>query len=639
MKYRPEIDGLRAVAVLPVIFFHAGFQFFQGGFVGVDVFFVISGYLITSIILLSLKNEAFSILQFYERRIRRIIPALFAMILASFPLAWLLLAADEMQNFLKSVFAVSLYGSNILFWKESGYFDQAAELKPLLHTWSLAVEEQYYVFFPVILAMSWKFGQKFIGYTLGILFVLSFSLAQSWSTEYPSAAFYLLPTRVWELLLGAFVALGLCSNVITLKGIYREVLSFVGIFLIVLAVFTYDKLTPFPGLYALLPTIGAALIISFASKTTSIGRLLGHKLFVTIGLLSYSAYLWHQPLFAFSRHADLELPEPLGSISICILTFILAFISWKYVEQPFRDTNKFKTKTVFSLSFGLTFLFVLLGSYGFTHSANDRDTKINFLDSKPFNKNFIIFGDSHAAHLLDGIKEVTTGNVTDLTSPGCLPLRNVDRYDHRFAPGKCVNTMNGFLDRIIKDDSDAVILISAMGPVYLDGTTFLGKDKDRTTGLGVTLISDRAVTNRWDVFERGLIATLQELSTLENSLVVFAIDIPELGIDQGCQRMGKTINLGFMAIKDLVTNQNRIDCRVSRSVYESRAARYKSLVKKVAAQFPKISVFDPTDYFCDINYCKGFDPTYGFLYKDADHLSRSGSFFYALKLIEFLQKK
>lgn len=639
MKYRPEIDGLRAVAVLPVIFFHAGFQLFQGGFVGVDVFFVISGYLITSIILLSLKNETFSLLSFYERRIRRIIPALFTMMLISLPLAWLLLAADEMKYFLKSVFAVSLYGSNILFWKESGYFDQAAELKPLLHTWSLAVEEQYYVFFPLMLAISWKFGQKFILSTLGILFVLSFSLAHYWSTEHPSAAFYLLPTRVWELLLGAFVALGFLSNIQTLKHFHRELLSFAGIFSIFLAVFTYDKLTPFPGIYALLPVIGTALVIAFGSEETLVGRFLAHKLFVTIGLLSYSAYLWHQPLFAFFRHANLGIQESTAGVVISALTFFLAFISWKYVEKPFRNFDKIRTKTVFALSLGLTFFFVLIGSYGFKPSTIESEKKIDFLNSKPTNKDFVIIGDSHAAHLLDGIRDVTNGSVIDFTSPGCLPLRNVDRYDHRFAPGTCVNKMNGFLDQVIKHDSDAVVLLSAMGPVYLDGTTFLGKDKDRITGLGVTLTTDRTVTDRWNVFEAGLKATLHELSALQNSRVVFAIDIPELGIDYGCQRQSKTLDLGFMTIKDLITNQNRLDCRVSRSVYETRAARYKALVRKVTLQFPNISVFDPTDYFCDKDYCKGYDPTHGYLYKDTDHLNRNGSLFYALRLVEFLHKK
>ena len=193
MQYRREIDGLRAIAVLPVILFHAGFETFGGGFVGVDVFFVISGYLITTIILGELEQGKFSIVNFYERRARRILPALFLVMLVCIPFAWLWLLPSDMKDFAQSLVAVSVFASNILFWRESGYFDTAAELKPLLHTWSLAVEEQFYVLFPLLLMLFWKLGKRWILVTLGLAFIASLALAQWAAYAKPAAAFYLLP--------------------------------------------------------------------------------------------------------------------------------------------------------------------------------------------------------------------------------------------------------------------------------------------------------------------------------------------------------------------------------------------------------------------------------------------------------------
>ena len=206
MKYRAEIDGLRALAVLPVILFHAGFEAFSGGFVGVDVFFVISGYLIATIIISEMAEGEFSLVNFYERRARRILPAMFFVIIVCIPFAWFWLTPSYLKDFGQSLMAVSTFSSNILFWRESGYFDTAAELKPLLHTWSLAVEEQYYVLFPIFLILTWRLGVKWILILLMIVFLMSLSLAQWGAYNNPFAAFFLLPTRGWELLIGVFIA-------------------------------------------------------------------------------------------------------------------------------------------------------------------------------------------------------------------------------------------------------------------------------------------------------------------------------------------------------------------------------------------------------------------------------------------------
>mgnify|MGYP005708222981 FL=1 len=212
MKYRAEIDGLRALAVLPVILFHAGFEWVSGGFVGVDVFFVISGYLITTIIISEMAEGKFSIVNFYERRARRILPMLFFVMLACLPFAWLWLNPNDLQNFGDSLFAVSTFSSNILFLLRGGYFDTAAELKPLLHTWSLAVEEQYYILFPIFLILTWRLGIKWILILLSIVFFVSLGIAQWGVYNYPSATFFLLPTRGWELLVGVFAAFYLNFN-------------------------------------------------------------------------------------------------------------------------------------------------------------------------------------------------------------------------------------------------------------------------------------------------------------------------------------------------------------------------------------------------------------------------------------------
>ena len=365
MNYRREIDGLRALAVLPVILFHAGFETFSGGFVGVDVFFVISGYLITTIILAELEQGKFSIVNFYERRARRILPALFLVMLVCIPFAWFWLLPSDMKDFSQSLVAVSVFASNILFWRQSGYFDTAAELKPLLHTWSLAVEEQYYVLFPLFLMLFWRLGKRWILVVLGLVFVASLAVAQWAAYAKPAAAFYLLPTRGWELLIGAFAAFYLSkANRKEFGKAVGEVGGWLGVALILYAVLAYSKATPFPGLYALVPTLGTVLIILFATQQTTVGKFVGNKAFVGVGLISYSAYLWHQPLFAFSRHRSLSEPSDIIFLVLSVLALVLAYFSWRYVEAPFRNKYVSKRKTVFLFASLGTLLFLSFGLAG-----------------------------------------------------------------------------------------------------------------------------------------------------------------------------------------------------------------------------------------------------------------------------------
>jgi peptidoglycan/LPS O-acetylase OafA/YrhL len=428
MKYRAEIDGLRALAVLPVILFHAGFDVFGGGFVGVDVFFVISGYLITTIIISEMAEGKFSIVNFYERRARRILPALFFVMAACLPFAWFWFTPNELKAFGQSLVAVSTFSSNFLFWSESGYFNTASELKPLLHTWSLAVEEQYYILFPIFLILTWKFGLKWVLAILSIAFLISLGAAQYGAHNSPSAAFFLLPARGWELLVGVFVAFYLKYNTHIKSHFLNQMLSLLGFGMILYSIIVFDKTTPFPGLYALIPTIGTGLLILFAVPKTLIHRLLSIKLIVGIGLISYSAYLWHQPLLAFARHRLIgEVSESL-LIALCITSLLLAWFSWLFVEAPFRQKTKVTRQSIFKLSITFILSFSLAGIWlhysngalklfpkekqivlesfiGTTEYLRGKHQQIRSLEFSKSNDKMdvLIIGDSHSEDLVNAV--------------------------------------------------------------------------------------------------------------------------------------------------------------------------------------------------------------------------------------------
>ena len=365
MRKRAEIDGLRAVAVIPVILFHAGFGAFGGGYAGIDIFLVISGYLITTIIITDLRAERFSLANFYERRARRILPALFFVMLVSLPFAWFYLMPKDIEAFGKSLVAVSTFISNFLFWSEAGYFDTAAEPKPLLHTWSLAVEEQYYILFPLFLMLLWRFGMRFLVIACAILGVASLAAAHIGAGTLPAGNYYLLPTRGWELLLGVFAAFYLaCREESGFSPRADQALSLLGAALILVAIFAFDSETPFPSLYALVPTVGALLIILAAREGTIVCHVLSNRLFVGIGLISYSAYLWHFPLFAFARHRSLTEPELWLMAALCVATLPLAYLSWRFNENPFREKSKTSRVQIVAFDGAAAAGFIALGLFG-----------------------------------------------------------------------------------------------------------------------------------------------------------------------------------------------------------------------------------------------------------------------------------
>lgn len=332
IRYRPEIDGLRSLAILPVLLFHSGVPGFDGGSVGVDIFFVISGFLITGIIADELAAGRFSILDFYERRARRILPALTFFSLLTLVAAWLFFLPDFFEDFSRSLVAVATFTSNLYFWKYSGYFEHSAHLRPLLHTWSLAVEEQFYIFMPIVMWALYRYAKRFLFWGLAIGAALSLALSIYATSLAPTANFFLLPTRAWELLLGSLLAV---ASVRQLPSGLNSVLGFAGVAAIAVAVFGYSEATPFPGLSALVPCMGAVLII-LTGRNTPVGAVLSTRPIVFIGKISYSLYLAHWPVVVFIRYVTLQEPTMFHAVVIILVSFALAIFSWRFVESPFR---------------------------------------------------------------------------------------------------------------------------------------------------------------------------------------------------------------------------------------------------------------------------------------------------------------
>jgi peptidoglycan/LPS O-acetylase OafA/YrhL len=363
--HRPEIDGLRALAVLPVMLFHAGFGAFSGGYVGVDVFFVISGFLITSIILRELQAGRFSFVRFYERRARRILPALLFTLLLCLPLAWVWMRPAELQAFGGSLVWTVLSLSNVFFWRTTGYFDLAAEEKPLLHTWSLGVEEQYYLFFPLLMVLGWRLGLRRLAWLLGGLALVSL-MGSEWSlrTGRGAAGFFLVLTRAWELFAGSLLAFALRDGAPGLSrcgSLMRNLLGVAGLLLIVVPMLAFDADTPFPGVNALPVVAGTVLLLAVASPETWAGRLLTLKAMTWVGLVSYSAYLLHQPLFTFARLMSANRPSPVLFGGLVVLTLALAYLSWRYVETPLRQPARWSRRGIFGFSLAGSLLFLALG--------------------------------------------------------------------------------------------------------------------------------------------------------------------------------------------------------------------------------------------------------------------------------------
>jgi peptidoglycan/LPS O-acetylase OafA/YrhL len=653
MQYRREIDGLRALAVLPVLLFHAGFQSFGGGYVGVDIFFVISGYLITSIIINELHAGTFSIVKFYERRARRILPALFLVMLACLPFAWLWMSPTGLQDFSKSVIAVSLFLSNILFWKEAGYFATANELKPLLHTWSLAVEEQYYVLFPLFLMLAWRFvAKRWIISILCLGALASLALSEWALTRYASVSFYLLPTRGWELLIGALAAFYLFSNNNSeAPNQLHQIASLLGVLLITYSIFAFDKFTPFPGINALPPTIGAVLIVLFANPQNVVGKLLGSKLLVGIGLISYSTYLWHQPLFSFARHGSIQEPSKVAYLLLILLSLLLAFFTWKFVETPFRNKNVTSRKQIFWFGLVGSLFFIAVGligvynkgfekrfnmpaslssSFGLTDRANACFDKPNShisddwlcdlgiksvqteytAKAKPA---FVVLGDSHSKSLFDAFNEAALqANIHAVYSgiSACPPLLGIYALRSDIAPVGC-HLMNQRMFDYVKTNQIKKVFLIGRWSAYTDG----GYDGAVATWIGLTKEGKKEKASSRIAFKTGLKKTVAAYASIGVQLYI---------VEQVPQQM--------LNVKDLYYKIYANDLKkVTGSIYELSVSKQQHLqlqafvspLFKQHVQAGQFNLVNFDDIFCDAEKCLFGTDKHSY-YFDDNHLTTEG---------------
>jgi peptidoglycan/LPS O-acetylase OafA/YrhL len=500
MKYRPDIDGLRAVAVLLVLAYHVGIYRLRGGFVGVDVFFVISGFLIGSIILGDLASDRFSLAGFYERRIRRIFPALVVLFSVVSIFAYKFFLPVEFIEYGKSLLAATFSVSNILFLHQSSYFDTPASMKPLLHTWSLAVEEQFYLLLPLFLMAIRKLSPRSQRLLVVGAALASFAISAIGAFQFEEAAFYLAHTRAWELLLGTLIAMEFFPHITS--SISRNICSFSGLLLILVAGLSFTTATPFPGAAALLPCVGAALIIAAGRSGPSlVGQMLSTKPAVFVGMISYSLYLWHWPLIVFQR-ANAVLVKGLSpnatKLALMGASIALATLSWRFVEVPFRGRRfQFRRAIIFQIA-GATAGFLIVCSSGIVltkglpgrypaeavkvasfldntdavtdaqyrvgtcfitskNSYEDYDSKVCLKQDSSKHNNLLI-GDSHAAQLWFGLSSVFKDvNLMQATASGCKPtlVQGVN------AEPKCTRLMNYIFSDYLASHHVDTLLIAA----------------------------------------------------------------------------------------------------------------------------------------------------------------------------------
>jgi peptidoglycan/LPS O-acetylase OafA/YrhL len=468
-KYRADVDGLRAIAVLSVLLFHDGVTALSGGYVGVDVFFVISGFVITTKLVEEIDERKFSISNFYTRRIRRILPALIAVILASWAAALVFFLPDAMNDFSQSVIATATFLSNMFFWKNSGYFDPAALDRPLLHTWSLAIEEQFYIVIPVALYFVVTYARRWAFAIFALTAIASLSLSIFMTDRAPTANFFVLPTRAWELLLGVLVALAPWVP-IGHRGL-REAIALAAFGSIAFAVLTYTSGTPFPGIAAFVPTFGTAVLIYLGKngQESVIASGLSLRPMVGIGLISYSLYLVHWPIIVFARYVLLRNLVGWEIGAAIALAFVLAYGSYRFIERPFRRPRRpisqkqlfTSTAAVLAGMSALGIIGVWTGGAAFLHphfaqvaEAMEKEsdsgpdlwlTKRCFLEAQNpsdwagdicvrtqgATRNALLWGDSFAAQYIPGLIEnqrKLTHNIIEYTFAGCPPVLSYRSY-------------------------------------------------------------------------------------------------------------------------------------------------------------------------------------------------------------------
>jgi peptidoglycan/LPS O-acetylase OafA/YrhL len=456
LHYRKDINGLRAIAVLSVIFFHLKLDWFSGGFLGVDIFFVISGYLITSIITNQIENRQFSLLTFFKKRILRIIPALFFMIVfICLPLAWLTLTPNVLLDFSVSIIYLIFFISNFYFWKNINYFNPE-NYNPILHTWSLSVEFQFYILIPLIIIFIINFNKKSLIYILLIIFLTSLLMSHWAAYRHPSANFYFIFTRMWEFIAG-YLVFFFCKNQLIRKlqnsYIISQIFSLLGFFILLFSFFYFNQSTRLPSLLALLPILGVFLIILFSNQNTTVYKTLSSKFLTIVGCISYSLYLIHYPIIFFSEEIFEQNESYLFKFIRLIVIFLLSCLSWKFIELPFKY-NKENNKNRFFFIFLLGIILLIFSTAaiykkGYDNRFQDyyklketlaRPERTECFDRRNTNKigdwkcdlgeknkksNFFVFGDSHAFSFMDTIEVILKKknlSADFLSESSCLPL-------------------------------------------------------------------------------------------------------------------------------------------------------------------------------------------------------------------------
>lgn len=649
VKYRPEIDGLRTIAVVPVVLFHAKVPGFGGGFVGVDIFFVISGYLITTILLREVDEGQFSILRFYERRARRILPALTFVVGCCLPFAYALLLPDDMVDFMQSIVATFLFSSNVLFWQEVNYFASDAGLKPLLHTWSLAVEEQFYIFFPLLLMLIASLKARNKAAVFLVLGCLSFGICLYLAANSPSANYYLLPSRVWELLAGSLCALYLSQ---ALKVPAHEGVGLIGLVGLLISISMIDAALVWPSPITVLPVLSTCMIIVCVDGTTRTGRILSFKPMVGVGLISYSAYLWHQPLFAFVKARTVSEPGHGLLLIVAAASFLLAYLTWKFVETPFR-TKRFSQKSIFALSGTAMVILVAIGLAG--HFSDGWPSRVPagavataaFKDDKnPYNAScMFIRYDRQATELLEGCTDFVTGEKIDvmfigdshmhafshqaqkmlqaqgvssyaLSFAGCIGLPGFFRAD--LHPNLHCDQYNRDMLSLAKAQGIETLVVASRFPLYIDGSRF-------SNTLGRTESGKPAFVDTLDHFNSPGSATstqratrvakriAKELEALSQGFrVILVYPIPEAAWEvpsylAKCDWFNLSCFTGTPA-----------------DAYNDRAAPFVDAISDVVTDNGVI-VVEPYEVFCrqlDLEACRIVDKGQP-LYADNNHLAES----------------
>lgn len=635
--YRPEVDGLRAIAVTAVILFHTNLGLATGGYIGVDVFFVISGYLISSIIMREMDGGRFTFVGFYERRIRRIFPALFVVLVATTAASWFILPPEQMQTYAQSVVATTGFAANAFFWLKSGYFGGDAELFPLIHMWSLAVEEQYYIVFPFLVMIAAGARRRWLPWLMGGVFMASFIACIVITDREPLAAFFLTPMRAWELLAGVFIAL--------YERPWREALGRVrgaspaleltAFAAVIAPIFLFDSATAFPGAIAAIPVFGTAALILVCTPTSPVGRLLASKPFVAIGLISYSAYLWHQPLYALSRVHGIAEQGPVVYLVLIAATFALAWLSWRFVEQPFRDRNRYGRLTIYIAFVVLSGALVAAGVAGHvgkgfpgrfdkatlalnaTAAFSPRRTECHADPANPLTAttscryfegpaHWAVLGDSHGVELAYALAErlrPSNQGLVHMTYSGCQAALTFEANNAGCSVWLRDNV--AWLERA-PDVTDVVVVFRHSFHLFGDQT----KTFPRVPDTAPLFLRDRSPEEARRAYVDSLTELVRRLSASGKRVYVVK-PVPEL----------PTHVERYIFARD--RNEPGRITGAPMAFYRARNAYILTALAELDA-IPNVSLLDPVPTLCDADRCRSIINDQS-MYFDADHLSLDGA--------------